>query len=84
MRQFGLTADIKQMFRQVKVNPLDWNFARVHWRDKPTDELSVFIITVISWGMRSAGFNAVRALRQCAMDEQTRFPIGSRMALEDF
>lgn len=34
--------------------------------------------------MASATFNAVRALRQCAIDEKDRFPIASRAALEDF
>lgn len=42
--QFGMTADIQQMFRQVNVNSLDWNFQRVFWRDAPFDELSEYII----------------------------------------
>lgn len=84
MKRYGLTADIKQMFRQINVNALDWNHQRVIWRDAPSDPLQEYIITVVTWGMTSAGFNAVRALRQCAVDEQHRFPTGSKIALKDF
>lgn len=62
----ALTADIVQMFRQVKVSMLDWNFQRIIWRDSPDEPLSEYVITVVTWGMASAGSNAVRSLRQCA------------------
>lgn len=81
--QFAMVADIKQMFRQVNVSPENWNYQRVFWRDSPNDQLSEYIITVVCWGQTSASFNAVRAVRQCALDEQKRFPIGSNIALND-
>lgn len=81
--QFGVAADIKQMFRQVNVSPENWNHQRVLWRDSPNEKLREYVITVICWGQTSAGFNAVRAVRQCAVDKQQRFPIGSKVALND-
>lgn len=81
--RFAMTADMVQMFRQVKVAPEFWNFQRVLWRDNPSDELLEYIITVVCWGQTSAGFNAVRAVRQLAVDEQTRYPIGAQLALND-
>lgn len=78
-----MTADIKQMFRQVNVAPEHWNFQRVFWRDAPNEELREYVTTVICWGQTSAGFNAVRAVRQCAVDEQHKFPIGAQVALND-
>lgn len=81
--RYGMTADIKQMFRQVNIASEHWNFQRVFWRDSPNDELKEYVTTVICWGQTSAGFNAVRAVRQCAIDEQQRFPIGSLMASND-
>lgn len=83
-KRYGMTADIKQMFRQVNIASKHWNFQRVFWRDTPNDELKEYVATVICWGQTSAGFNAVRAVRQCAVDEQQRFPIGSVVALNDF
>lgn len=81
--RYGMTADIKQMFRQVNVAPEFWNYQRMFWRDAQTEELLEYVITVVCWGQTSAGFNAVRSVRQCAIDGQCRFPIGARMALED-
>lgn len=81
--RFGMTADIRQMFRQVNVAPDQWNYQRVLWRDSPSDELHEYVITVVCWGQTSAGFNAVRAVRQCAIDERQRFPVGSTIALND-
>lgn len=52
--------------------------------DTGTTNESCGVVTVVVWGMASATFNAVRALRQCAIDERLNFPIASRAALEDF
>lgn len=84
LKRFGLTADIKQMFRQVRVAQEEWNFQRVFWRDESDKPLQEYVITVVSWGMTSAGYNSVRALRQCAIDGQTQFPLGARITLNDF
>lgn len=82
-RQYGMTADIKQMFRQVNIAPEHWNYQRVYYRDSPNEPLQEYVTTVICWGQTSAGFNAVRAVQQCAMDGQKEFPIGSYVALND-
>lgn len=84
MSKYGMTADVRQMFRQVKINPIDWNYQRVFWRDSPADELREYIITVVCWGMKSAGFNAVRVLRQMAIENQDKWPIGADITLSDF
>lgn len=82
-KRYGMTADIKQMFRQINVASEHWNFQRVFWRDAPNEELQEYVTTVICWGQTSAGFNAVRVVRQCAIDGQNQFPIGSNLALND-
>lgn len=82
-KRFGMTADIRQMFRQVDITPEQWNFQRLLWRDAPSDKLREYVITVVCWGQASAGFNAVRAVRQCAVDEQHNYPTGARIAMSD-
>lgn len=84
LHRYGVSADVAKMFRQVQVNKEHWNYQRILWRASPDKPIQDYYITVVVWGIASATFNAVRALRQCAMDEKTRFPIASRMALEDF
>lgn len=46
--------------------------------------LQEYCNTVVTWGMASAGFNAARAIRQCAVDEAAKFPIGAEVVLNDF
>lgn len=82
-KRFGMTGDIRQMFRQVQITPEQWNFQRVLWRDSPSEELREYVITVVCWGQTSAGFNSVRAVRQCAVDEQHNYPTGARIAMND-
>lgn len=82
--RYVLSADIVQMFRQIGVAPCHWNLQRIIWRDRPSDSLQEFVIAVVTWGMASAGFNAVRSLRQCAIDGQSKFPVGATVALNDF
>lgn len=84
MKRFELSADIAQMYRQVKVHEADRQYQRIIWRDSPDMPLSEWAITIVSWGTTSAQFNAIRALRQCAKDEQHQFPIGADIALNDF
>lgn len=82
--RFVLSADVVQMFRQVGVSPTQWDLQRIIWRNTPSQPLQEFAITVVTWRMRSAGFNSVRALRQCAIDGRDKFPVGSIVALNDF
>lgn len=84
LRRYAMTADIKQMFRQVNVAQSEYNYQRILWRDEPNQRIQQYFITVVSWGMTSAGFNAVRVLRQCALDGREEFPLGADVALNDF
>lgn len=84
LHQFGITADIVKMFRQVNVNESQWNYQRVLWRPSIDYPVKEYFLTTVTWGMTSAGFNAVRALRQCAVDEASDYPIASEAVLNDF
>lgn len=84
MKKFAATADIAQMYRQVKVHPDYWNFQRIVWRDSPNEPLREYVITIVTWGSTSASFNAIRAIRQCANDHEKEYPIGAVTVLSDF
>lgn len=84
MSEFAATGDVTQMYRQVWIHPDEYKYQKVFWRASPNDELKVYAITVVSWVMTSAGFNAVRAMRQCAIDEEANFSLGSKIVLNNF
>lgn len=84
MHRFAITADIVKMFRQVQIDEQHWNYQRVLWRLDKHQPVQEFVLTCVVWGFTSATFNAVRALRQCAMDNRERFPLASEVALSCF
>lgn len=75
MLKYAITADI---------NPIELNFQRVIYRDDKSKPLLEYFYTVVTWGMASASFNAIRALRQCAIDGREQFPAGAKIVLSDF
>lgn len=84
MNRYAITGDIVKMFRQVKVNESHWDYQRIVWRATPKDPLKDYWLTVVVWGMTSASYNSVRALRQCAMDHMDDYPLAARAVLNDF
>lgn len=74
MHRFAITADINKMFRQVQIL----------WRRTKHKRIQEIVLTFVVLGFTSATFNAVRALRQCAMDNREQYPVASEVALSSF
>ncbi|XP_049308631.1 uncharacterized protein LOC125777586 [Bactrocera dorsalis] len=62
--RIAITADVKKMFRQVEINPLQ----RILWRESPVEPLRSFELATVTYGMTSSPYNAIRSLRQYAVD----------------
>lgn len=84
MHRYGLTADVSKMFRRVKVDSSQWNFQRILWRESTNQPVREYVITCVVWGFTSATFNAVRAMRQCALDAAESHPLASQAVLSHF
>lgn len=84
LHRYAISADIVKMFRQVLVDQAQHNYQRILWRPSINEKVKEYCLTTVTWGMTSAGFNAVRALRQCATDECDKFPVASQTVLNDF
>lgn len=82
--RYAITGDIVKMFRQINVARSQHNFQRLLWRPSVDQPASEYCLTTVTWGMTSAGFNAVRALRQCAIDNGDRYPVAAKATLNDF
>lgn len=76
--KIGVTTDISKMFNRVGLNPKQWNLHKLFWRESPNEPVKEYVLTVVTFGMASSTFNAVRALIQCARDCQDRFPEASK------
>ncbi|XP_017472652.1 PREDICTED: uncharacterized protein LOC108363714 [Rhagoletis zephyria] len=56
------------MFRQVRIVQRQWNLQRIFWRDSTNDPIGEYWLKVVTYGMTSSAFNAVRAAILCARD----------------
>jgi len=63
---FVVTADIKAMYRQFRVNPHHQNFQRILWRSSPDKPLLTYRLKVVTFGVTSSPFLAIRAIHLIA------------------
>lgn len=82
--QYAVTADICKMYRQVEVLPQQWDLQRILWRKSQTEPIAEYWITVVTYGLASSPYNAVKTLHQCAADNATGFPRAAEVAKSDF
>ncbi|XP_055604574.1 uncharacterized protein LOC129752819 [Uranotaenia lowii] len=82
--QIMLIGDIKQMYRQILVDPRDTPMQRIVWRSNSTSPLATFELKTVTYGTASAPFLATRVLQQLADDEQKDFPEAATILKQDF
>ncbi|GBL90176.1 hypothetical protein AVEN_130303-1 [Araneus ventricosus] len=80
--QSVLIADIRQMFRQILIDPSQRDLLRILWKTKEEGPVAYRLKTV-TYGTKCASFLATRVLRQLAMDEAKDFPLASEVVLSD-
>ncbi|XP_014209954.1 uncharacterized protein LOC106640425 [Copidosoma floridanum] len=83
MFKYVFTADIVHMFRQILVQPKDRKWQRILWCDNPKQALTSFDLHTITYGLTSAPFLALRVLKQLALDEQAKYPLGADILLNN-
>lgn len=80
----ALTADIKKMYRQVLVCPTQRDFQRIVWREEPKQPIKDYQLVTQTYGLRSAPHSCVRALLQCANDNEIDHPLAAEITRRDF
>ncbi|XP_066244823.1 uncharacterized protein [Euwallacea similis] len=73
--RFVVSADIAKMYRQVSIEPKQWAYQRIFWRESPSALIEVFELNIVTYGQVSASFLAVRCLYQT--DEECEFDVSS-------
>lgn len=82
--RIALVGDIKQMYRNISINPLDKEYQRILWRRQPNESLQEYRLTTVTFGLKPAPFLATRVLKQLATDEAEKYPKASEAARNDF
>lgn len=82
--KIAVSADIKQMFRQVKIVPEQWDLQRIFWRENSKDWLKEYWLVVITYGLASSPHSSVRALMQGANIIAINLPEIAKIIKNDF
>lgn len=82
--RYVLTADIKKMFRQIKVDEKDRQLQLILWRFSQDDRVSTYRLNTVTYGTCSAPFLAARCLKQLALEYEHEFPEASQIIQKDF
>lgn len=79
----ALTADLVKMYRQVLVRPEDRRFQHILWRPDPSQDIQVFELNTVTYGIVSSAFHALRVLVQLVRDEGKPYPLASMALLDE-
>ncbi|XP_021955592.1 uncharacterized protein LOC110851951 [Folsomia candida] len=84
LHKIAFTADIKKMYRQIRVTPEDSNLQRILWRDDPSKPVKHYNLQTVTYGTASAPYLATRVLEETAVVNEQQFPQAAEVAGRDF
>lgn len=63
------------MYRQIEIIPNQRKFQRILWRSDASEDIKVFELNTLTYGIASAPYLATRCVEQLALDHQERFTV---------
>lgn len=81
--KIAMVADVRQMYRNILLQEEHRKYQKVLWRFSPDDPFSVYELTRVSFGLKSAPFLALRTIQQLVLDEESRFPLAASCVARD-
>lgn len=69
-----LGADIKAMYRQINIVEAQRPYQRILWRFNKKDQISVYQLNTVTFGVTSSPFLSLRIVKQLIQDESDLFP----------
>lgn len=80
----AMTADIRKMFRMIRVSPKHYNRQRIFWRESTKDRLKEYFLVTVTYGLASSSYLAVKALQQCGSDHADQYPMATKITKTNF
>lgn len=80
----AITADIRMMYRQVKIHEKDRDFQKILWRENPNRQIQEYRLNTVTYGTAAAPYLATKVLSQLAIDEGHNFPKAKSVVSRDF
>ncbi|XP_050303758.1 uncharacterized protein LOC126741403 [Anthonomus grandis grandis] len=76
LHKYTFTCDLKQMFRNILLNPKDRNYQRILWRFSPNEPILHYQLDTVTFGVVCSPFLAIRTLLMLA-DDYKDLPLAS-------
>ena len=84
MHRIAIVADISKMYRAIELPEADRDFHRFLWRAEPSDPLTDFRMTRVTFGVASSAFTANMSVKQNATEFTHKYPLASKVVEESF
>lgn len=84
LHEIALTADVQQMYRQILINESQRNLQLIFFRENPLNEIKIYRLNTVTYGLKHAPHSAVSALQRCASDHLATHTAASAVAFRDF
>lgn len=78
-----MTADIRQMYRQVNIISDHFRFQRLLWRDNPEKEINTYELTTVAFGVKASPYLALRTIKQLIQEDGDNYPLAAKVIARD-
>ncbi|XP_026467880.1 uncharacterized protein LOC113371474 [Ctenocephalides felis] len=79
----ALTADIKQMYRNIWVRKQDRKYQKILWIPFPDASIDIYELNTVTFGLSSSRFQAIRTIKQLSRDECSKYSQSISRILEN-
>ncbi|XP_072403133.1 uncharacterized protein [Diabrotica undecimpunctata] len=79
--KYCIVADLRHMYRQIRVNPEQVFLLNILWRDSPQEDLKCLQLETVTYGLNNSGFLSTRCLKELAQKHSDKFPLASNALL---
>jgi len=82
--KYALTADIKQMYRQIQIDNNHRDYQLILWRPNTNEKINIYRLNTVTYGTVPASFLATGCLHKLADYEHTVYPHAAEVIKNDF
>lgn len=81
--EYAISADVSKMYLQIGIHPEHRKYQRLIWRPSMKENLQVYELNVVVFGLTSSPFLAQRVVQELANLESSNFPLASDVVSRD-
>lgn len=79
LHQVIISCDMEKMFLQIKVDEVDTNYQLIYWRFGENEQIKVFRLKRLVFGLTNSPYTAIRCVKQLALEAAEEYPNAARV-----